>query len=310
MVEVQAQREYEGKGAYPNYIAEGVINGFEEYKNLQGLKSLAQLKNNKNFIGIWTWSRGGGWVGPYIKNEFWCKLNAFVLSRWGLNPTLSEEQVFSQFMDEEGIIDVTSRLNFRKLSLLSAKSVLRGHASADYPFEQDWVWWMRDEFLGGIGNPSIDSHLFPSEGYLYKAYSSWYQSGVLMQVIKEKHDNVKLWAEIYQLSKKINLANKEDQAYIQTSSLYGYLLHEIIAQGWEIMALGFTGDKIGVYNKAKLKAAIKKYDAAWAKYQKLKETHPQCATLYKPYAFIYQKPNYHADLGMHASVNKYRLLLK
>lgn len=30
LVEVQCAREYEGKGAYPNYIARGVIEGFEE----------------------------------------------------------------------------------------------------------------------------------------------------------------------------------------------------------------------------------------------------------------------------------------
>ena len=32
VVEVQCQREYEGKGAHPNYIAKGVIDGFEEFK--------------------------------------------------------------------------------------------------------------------------------------------------------------------------------------------------------------------------------------------------------------------------------------
>lgn len=30
IVEVQCAREYEGKGAFPNYIAGGVIDGFEE----------------------------------------------------------------------------------------------------------------------------------------------------------------------------------------------------------------------------------------------------------------------------------------
>ena len=29
IIEVQCQREYEGKGAYPNYVMDGVINGFE-----------------------------------------------------------------------------------------------------------------------------------------------------------------------------------------------------------------------------------------------------------------------------------------
>lgn len=27
IIEVQCQREYEGKGAYPNYVGQGVING-------------------------------------------------------------------------------------------------------------------------------------------------------------------------------------------------------------------------------------------------------------------------------------------
>ena len=30
IVEVQCQREYEGKGAYPNYVVKGVVEGFEE----------------------------------------------------------------------------------------------------------------------------------------------------------------------------------------------------------------------------------------------------------------------------------------
>jgi len=67
IIEVQCQREYEGKGAYPNYIANGLINGFEEYESYKpqkGYKSLDEIKNNPNIVGVWTWSRGGGWVGP------------------------------------------------------------------------------------------------------------------------------------------------------------------------------------------------------------------------------------------------------
>jgi hypothetical protein len=30
IIEIQCAREYEGKGAYPNYLANGIINGFEE----------------------------------------------------------------------------------------------------------------------------------------------------------------------------------------------------------------------------------------------------------------------------------------
>lgn len=79
LVEVQCQREYEGKGAFPNYIAAGVIDGFEEYQSLMppGMpQCLRDLADRPEFAGLFTWSRGGGWMGPYIENELWCDINA------------------------------------------------------------------------------------------------------------------------------------------------------------------------------------------------------------------------------------------
>ena len=70
-MEVQCQREYEGKGAYPNYVANAVINGFEETKQDASPRCLNDVKDNPLFYGVWTWSRGGGWYGPYISNELW-----------------------------------------------------------------------------------------------------------------------------------------------------------------------------------------------------------------------------------------------
>ena len=79
IIEVQCQREYEGKGAYPNYVMDGVINGFEENAKKIGLKDLLA---HPKILGVYSWSRGGGWYGPYIKNEFWPDLNAFVLAQF------------------------------------------------------------------------------------------------------------------------------------------------------------------------------------------------------------------------------------
>lgn len=47
VVEVQCQREYEGKGAHPDYIAKAVINGFEEYEGMESPKCLNDLKSNQ-----------------------------------------------------------------------------------------------------------------------------------------------------------------------------------------------------------------------------------------------------------------------
>ena len=310
IVEVQCQREYEGKGAYPNYVMNGVINGFEEYalnKPQKGFKSLEEIKKSPNFKGIWSWSRGGGWVGPYITNEFWCRLNAYVIDHWALNTSKTEAHVFNDFMLENGIKGQSAK-DFRKLCMLSAMAVLRGHASASLPFDNAWVWWMRDEFLAG-SDANSEGGSFASEGIIFKMFTVLYKQGLLERSVVEKQEAVQLWSQIVKLSSGIKMTNKQDQAYLKVSSTYGLLLHQIIAEGWSIMALGFEGDQTGIYNKQKLAVSIKNYDLLWQKYREFKTDHPACASLYKPYAFTYIAPDYHQEKGMQQSVDKYRSLI-
>ncbi len=309
IIEVQCQREYEGKGAFPNYVMDGVINGFEEYAQNKGFKGLKEVANTAQFAGVYTWSRGGGWRGPYIKNEFWCKLNAFVASNWAANTHLTEKEVFDKFMDAQGIRQNDARKAFRQLCLLSAKAVLRGHASALYPVKKDWVFWMRDHFLAGCDTANLSPKAFPSEGFLHEAFTQYLQQGVLDEVVKEKYVAQQMWDTIVLLSKKIITNNRVDDEYIRISALYGAHLHAIIASGWHIMALGMQHDNGIAIDKNVLKTAIAKYDAAWMQYEVLEKKHKQCASLYVPYAFIYKAPDYHNVQGLQASVNKYRLLV-
>jgi hypothetical protein len=88
--------------------------------------------------------------------------------------------------------------------------------------------------------------------------------------------------------------------------MYGLMLHKIIAEGWNIMALGYAGDQTGNYRKNEMAVSIKKYDGFWEAYKKFKQNHPSCASLYKPYAFVFKAPNYHGEKGMGASVDSYR----
>ena len=307
VVEVQCQREYEGKGAFPNYVMQGVIDGFEEYNEGTHPDCLNDLKSNPNFAGIFSWSRGGGWVGPYISNEFWPRMNAFVLSTWANNPGISEEAAFNQFMDQQGITSQKSRNAFRKLCLLSAKAVLRGHMSLDLKMHPDWAFWMRDEFLAGSEpyDPA-EAKKYPSEGLLYDAFTEFYNNGTLQKAVAEKQESAEIWEKTVQLSRQVKSANPNDDSYIRVSSLYGLYLHRIIASGWQVMALGFEGDRTGVYNKKSLRNSIAAYDKAWRDFNRLKQTELTCATLYKPNAFIYVAPSYFGEKGMGFSVNKYR----
>lgn len=309
VVEVQCQREYEGKGAYPNYVMNGVINGFEEYDPNQHPNCLNDIKNNPNFAGVYSWSRGGGWVGPYITNEIWPRLNAFVLSDWANHQNITENQAFNHFMDNEGIVHPESRKAFRELCLLSAKAVLRGHMSAILSMKPEWAFWMRDQFLAGIEPPdSAQIRKFPSEGFLFEAFNEFYKKGELQIAVGEKYEAVKLWKKMVELSQKIYTSNPADDNYIRTSTLYGLYLHKIIASGWNVMALGFSGDKRGSYDKPSIKKALNEYDTAWIKFKNLKNEQSSCATLYQPNAFIYVGPAYCDKKGMGYSVNKYRKL--
>jgi hypothetical protein len=131
----------------------------------------------------------------------------------------------------------------------------------------------------------------------------------LKKAIVEKYEAVELWKKIKKLSDSIILKNKEDEHYIRTSSQYGLLLHQIIAEGWNIMALGYIGDRTGNYDKDAIALSIENYDDLWKKYENLKRKFSDCASLYKPYAFIYIGPEYHKKKGMDASVNHYRDLI-
>ena len=61
------------------------------------------MKDNPLFKGVWTWSRGGGWGGPYIKNEFWIELNAYVISHWASNPLKTEKEILYDFVKAKGL---------------------------------------------------------------------------------------------------------------------------------------------------------------------------------------------------------------
>ena len=210
-------------------------------------------------------------------------------------------------MDANGICG-TSRKKFRELCLLSAEAILRGHDSQSLPFQNDWVWWMRDEFLAGIDS-AAEINSFSSEGCLFNAFSNFYKNGTLQKAVNEKYESVLLWKKILTLSRHIVMNNKNDQEYIYVSSQYGLLLHQIIAEGWNIMAIGFAGDKNGKYDKANLASSIIRYDTYWQKFNSLRKKYLSSATLYKPYAFVYVGPSYHLKKGMDYSVNKYRDIL-
>jgi hypothetical protein len=255
VVEVQCQREYEGKAAYPNYIAHGVIEGFEEHHG----KSIRGIWNNPLIVGMFTWSRGGGWKGPYITNELWCDLNAYVLCRWAQEPSRSEESIFNEYCSATLKLSAADTAAFRKLCLLSADAVYRGIRGTR---NEITPWWTRDQFMGRPplpGNPA-----------------DW------PAFLQEKDEALQMWRQIVDLGDGIQFSDPATREYVRTSCRYGLDVYRIYNDGFHLAALGDHGDK------GRIQGLIADYDQTWAEYRRLKEEHPSCGTLYTDKAFMDQ----------------------
>ncbi|WP_344525079.1 hypothetical protein [Streptomyces albiaxialis] len=299
IVEVQCQREYEAKGACPDYVADGVINGFEEYGDADGTpRGLADLADNPLFAGVWTWSRGGGWRGPYISNELWCDLNMWVTARWARGTGLGEKGAFAAYARRAGLRgEGTAR--FRELALLSAAGTLRGHYGAAHPVRA--LTWTRDQFLGG------------SDKDLARDFAAFVDDGVVEPVLAEKARAARIWRRVVELSDGIRLRDPDDRAYLRVSARYGHCLYSVIGHGWQVMLRGVAGDRSGSYERDTMSRHVRAYDAAWRAWARLAERHESCATLYQPYSFGKKDADgvYEADPdhGIGPSVDHYRKLL-
>ncbi|MBN2063536.1 MAG: hypothetical protein JW745_01955 [Sedimentisphaerales bacterium] len=261
IVEVQCQREYDGKGAYPSYIAAGVIDGFEEYKYMMKpdeMQSLREVAATPNFSGIWTWTRGGGWTGPYISKgyaEIWCKLNAGVMSTWIKDTSRSEEDVFKEYVEKEFGLTGNDLKQFHKLALLSADAIIRGRR--DLSARTD-CWWTRDQ---SMWRPRFDIN-WPTE--------------LRTEIIRQKHESEQLWGEIVTLADSINFPDPGYADAVRVSARYGQRLYRIIRIGFDLANL--TDNING--NRKVIDKLIAEYDIAWADYKQLKADNPVCASLY------------------------------
>lgn len=297
VVEVQCQREYEGKGAFPNYVAGSVINGFEETKRDAAPRCLNDIKHHPLFSGVWTWSRGGGWYGPYLSNELWCDLNTYVMSQWALSPDRAEEEIFHEYANRIGISE-SSYPYFRRLCLLTPDAIIRGRGSLIHSVS---VTWTRDHYLGGVNQ-------------LKRVFDEILKKDLVDESLYEMRLAVALWEDIVALSKQVECSDKSIEHYIRTSAMYGLCLHRIMEQGWIVMLKGYQGEQTGVLDKEVIRQAAACYDRSWQEYRRLKEENSDCATLYHDRYVKFNIDGIRNKIGfvdgMGASVRKYREMVQ
>ena len=83
------------------------------------------------------------------------------------------------------------------------------------------------------------------------------------------------------------------------------MLARIVAAGWRVMGLGYTGDRTGEYDRAALAAAVADYDGAQASAGALRIGAPLSAS---PYLDVYRWDDTYpqGQPGLGASVDQYR----
>lgn len=257
LVEVQCAREYEGKGCYPNYIAKGVIEGFEEHEQRKEdglIWNLRDVYNTGKLVGMWTWTRGGGWEGPYPKDELWCDLNAWVMAQWANNPKASEESIFNRYCVEVMKMDKANAKIFRKMALLSEEATLLGLRSRKYPNEV-MSMWARDEYITFPDMPKDENKV--------------------SALLQEKDEAVELWTEIVALSNKLRIDDKYKQETIRVTSEYGLRMYKIFRSVFYLSAIKkevSSADKM-IY--------LAEYDEVWKSLEELMRVNPAfCPSLY------------------------------
>ena len=306
IVEFQGQPEYTGKGAFPVYMFGGMLRGYEENSDVSP-KGMEDLKYDPKFIGLWTWSRGGGWRGPYIKNELFCDINTRAASLWAADRSLSENEVLNKTLRALGVKKKSIK-DFIRILDLSEKGVLRGHYTK-FPDSGFNVWWTRDQFISDAAslNDMMERTVRRTHGLSKE------------KVLNEKMEGAAMWKEIERLSKNIHMENPVDEEYVRVGATYGRILHEIYAELFHIyvylkeyelkdeLAIDFTMDK------ENLRKSIMHYDLLWEEFKSLESNYRDlCASLYEPNGFaqsgIKVFGNEHNGAG--ASVDKARELLK
>ena len=291
VIEIQCQREYEGKGAYPSYVMDSVINGDNCNNTVIGIKDVIDHPLIK---GVYTWPRGGGWYGPYSPNEFWSDINTYVIANYSADTSQAEKDIFCRFVKEKMNLSEVDADKFRKLCLIANEAILRSRYIECYDkvtlneSVMPCCNWMRDDMLGGLFQ-------------LNKAFEVLFKERKLLEALSEKEEGLNLWKEVYAICNSIDWKSCKDGDFIITSCDYAVRLFNVVYQGWKVMVYGYMTDN-GISKTEELKDAIKTFDVSWAEYQEL-ESNENAASLYKIDYYLYNQP------GLRESVDRYRKYL-
>lgn len=145
--ELECQREFEGKGAMPNYQPPLWRDGMPEVDSPMGL---AQAAERVNLAGLWAWVRGGGYGGPYVnaESETWIDANVVAVPKLAANPRANLDDLARQWItDRLGSDDPAATEALHQALTHSPQSVLESFYIGPYARTRSSPWRPSGSFI-------------------------------------------------------------------------------------------------------------------------------------------------------------------
>lgn len=151
--ELQCQREFEGKGGFPNWQVPLWRDGYPESRQSPDDAGLAHVVGRVKLAGLWAWVRGGGWGGPFVRNETWIDANVFAVPRLADHPDADPAELARRWIDERlGVRDTA--ITKRVIDILADSPEVVREAMYVGPFARSkhdsWhpqADWIQDDLL-------------------------------------------------------------------------------------------------------------------------------------------------------------------
>jgi len=147
LYELECQREFEGKGALPNYQPPLWRDGMPELDQPIGL---VQAADRVNLAGLWAWVRGGGFGGPYLtsEGETWIDANVVAVPQLAANPRANLDQLARHWIRERlGVTDPGVANALHETLTHSSDNVLESFYIGPYARARKDPWFPSGNFI-------------------------------------------------------------------------------------------------------------------------------------------------------------------
>ena len=153
MYELQCQREFEGKGGVPNWQVPLWRGGYPETAESSPVHGLAGAAEKVNLVGLLAWVRGGGWGGPFVKDESWIDANVYAVPRLADDPAADPMQIGRDWVAQRlGVKDEAAARVLVQTLAASPEMVRQAFYLGPFAEQKADAWhpaadWIQDDLL-------------------------------------------------------------------------------------------------------------------------------------------------------------------